>query len=439
MREMLKEVNPDRIRKTVSTLVGFGTRHTLSQQNSSTRGIGAARDWIYDEMLKSDLTRNDRNRVYLDSYIQDQAPGILFPVNLTNVVGMVRGTEDPKRVYVVTAHYDSRALDPDDHASDAPGADDNASGVAVVMEMFRICAKRQPRATMIFAATAGEEQGSYGATHLASSLTEAGYNIGGNWNNDIVGTGNNAPYEVINGHTIRVFGASIFYPNSSTAAEETSVAAQGGWNDSPSQNLGRFIAEVATGAWNELNMQVALIYRPDRIGRGGDHESFLAQGWPAIRFTESVEDFAHQHQDPRIEGNKTIGDLLEFVDYDYTARVARVNLASMWAAANAPALPKEVKVSENVGQLATSRNTPLEDMQNEIQLTWMVGKDALADHYEIVYRPSGELQWSHSVVVGNAGSTRLQLSKDNFQIGLRAVGADGLKSPAVNVLPPFII
>ncbi|KAI0484063.1 peptidase M28 [Xylariaceae sp. FL0804] len=432
--ELVEGIDVERVRNIVQTLTNFGTRHTLSQQNSSTRGIGAARDWIYKEMQSfSNGTDMD---VYFDTFIQPVADRISFPVNLTNVVARINGTDDPGRAYVVTGHYDSRRIDIMDYTNDAPGSDDDATGVAVVMEMARLCATKRPKATMIFAATAGEEQGLYGSAHLAQSLKDASYNVEGNWNNDIVGTGKNQPTTEINDYTIRLFGASIYYPNASSAALDTEVGIIGGWNDSPAQNLGRFISEVVAGAAQWVGMQVALVYRSDRYLRGGDHESFLAQGFPAVRFTEAVEDFAHQHQDPRVQDGLQYGDLIEFVDMDYTARVARVNLASMWAAANAPGMPRNVAISEVVGFPAAAEDTPPEIISNDSQFTWDVADDdGLVSSYEVVWRPSGALQWTHSVDVGRTGNVTLPLNKDNVQVGVRAVGANGFKSPAVFPLP----
>ena len=435
LQRMLAEVSQDRIGRIISTLASFGTRHTLSQQNSSTRGIGAARDWIYNEM-QSYRDGSDME-VYFDSYIQTEASRIPFPVNITNVVARINGTEDANRTYVVTGHYDSRKLDIMDYTGDAPGADDDASGVAVVMELARVVASMgQPKATMIFAATAGEEQGLYGATHLAEVLKNASVNVEGNWNNDIVGTGKNDPFDEINDYTIRLFGASVFYPNyTGVAALERRYAIIGGWNDSPAQQLGRYIAEVAAGAADWIGMQVKLVYRPDRYLRGGDHQGFLEQGFPAVRFTEAFEEFKHQHQDVREEDGVQYGDLVEFVDFDYTARVARTNLATIWSAANAPGMPQNVSISYDVGTTAADDDAPLLVMSNKSRLFWNTGDDPLVEHYEVVYRPSGSLQWTHAVDVGTSGNVTLELSKDNFQLGVRAVGADGKKSPAVFPLP----
>jgi hypothetical protein len=270
-----------------------------------------------------------------------------------------------------------------DAEGDAPGADDDASGVAVVMEMARVCAKLKPKSTMIFAAVAAEEQGLYGSDNLAKTLKAAGYNVEGNWNNDIVGTGSFQPFSPINDYTIRLFGASILYPNASTAAEDRQIGIIGGENDSPARNLGRFIAEVAAGASKDLDMQVALIYRPDRYLRGGDHQSFLTQGFPAVRFTEAVEDYTHQHQNTRVDNGTQYGDLVEFVDFDYTSRVAKVNLATMWSAANAPAMPQNVTISQRIGIPAADEDTPLSVVNNLSAFNWTTGNDPLVASYEL--------------------------------------------------------
>ena len=432
LEAMLAEVDPARIENTIATLVSFGTRHTLSIQNSSTRGIGAARDWLLSEMQSYASASNGAMEAYLNSYIQPpDGDRVFFPVNISNVVGQINGTDDPNRVYVVTGHYDSRRLNISDYTGDAPGADDDASGVALVMELARICATRKPKATMIFAPVAGEEQNLYGSAHLAKTLKRAGYDVEGHFNDDTVGTGKNAPYHPINDYTIRLFGPSIYYPNVSTSAEQEEIGLIGYWNDSPAQNLGRAIAELAAGAIESVGMQVKLIYRADRFLRGGDHLSFLEQGFPAVRITEAVEDFAHQHQDVRVQDGHQYGDLIKYVDFEYIARVARTNLAAMWSLANAPALPKNATISEVVGFTATDRDTPWKDLNNDSKFCWNTGNDPLAEGYELVWRPSGNLQWTDVLSVGNVGHVRVDLLKDNLQFGIRAVGKDGKKSPAV--------
>ena len=434
--EMLSEVDPSIIEDTIRKLVSFHTRNTLSENiSTATYGIGGARDWIYSRFQSFAEGAGDGVSVYLNSYIQQpDGERIIFPVNISNVVLQVNGTDDPNRVHVVTGHYDSRKLDVLDYKGFAPGADDDASGVSVVMELARICAKRKPKATMIFAPVAGEEQGLYGSGNLAKTLKKAGYNVEGHWNNDLVGTGKNPPHHPINDYTIRVYGPSIYYPNASTSATELEYGLIGGWNDSPAQNLGRFIAETVAGAMKSVGMQVALIYRADRYLRGGDHLSFLEQGFPAVRFTEAVENWYHQHQDVRQEDGYQYGDLLKYVDFDYTARVARTDLASMWSAATAPGMPTNVSLSEEIGFTALDADTPPENMHQNTQFCWNTG-DPLVASYEVVWRSTGNLQWTNSIDVGNTGVAKVNLLKDDFQFGVRAVGHDGKKSPAVFPLP----
>ncbi|KAF2150934.1 peptidase M28 [Myriangium duriaei CBS 260.36] len=435
LKQIVAEVDTDRVKQIITTLANFGTRHTLSSQTDPKRGIGAARDWVYDQMQGFANESNGNLQVYLNSYIQPVADRILFPVNISNIVAEVKGSVDPNRAYVVTGHYDSRRIDINDYTGDAPGADDDASGVAVVMEMARICACLRPKATMIFAVVAAEEQGLYGSNHLAQTLKNASVNVEGNWNNDIVGTGSSKPFNPINDYTIRLFGASAYYPNPNiTLSSITTVA---GENDSPARNLGRFIAEVAAGASKWLDMQVALIYRPDRYLRGGDHESFLQAGFPGVRFTEAVEDFAHQHQDVRLDNatGTQYGDLLEFVDFNYTARVAKVNLATMWSAANAPGTPRSAVISEVIGFPAITESTPLEAISNDSQFAWAATNDTLVDSYEVVWRSTGNLQWTNYINVGKVYNVTLNLPKDDYQFGIRAVGRDGKKSPAIYPLP----
>lgn len=211
-----------------------------------------------------------------------------------------------------------------------------------------------------------------------------------NLNNDIVGTGSNEPYESINEHTIRLFGAGTNYITNTSIADV--LISIGGENDTPARNLGRFVQEVNEGAVAATDMQVALVYRPDRFFRGGDHESFLSAGFPAVRFTEPNEDFRHQHQDPRVQNGTVYGDDIQYVDFNYTARVGRVNLAAMWSIANAPALPANVTFDVIVGEPAAADDTPVEDLSNETQFYWQMQNSTLLQGYEIVWRPSSQQQ-----------------------------------------------
>ncbi|KAI9710745.1 MAG: hypothetical protein M1820_002578 [Bogoriella megaspora] len=433
LEDLLAQVDPVRIQNTIQTLTDFGTRHTLSNQTNPVRGIGAARDWILKEMRGYAAASNGAMAITLPSYIQQPTTRIPFAVNISDVVATVRGSGDPNRAYVITGHYDSRRLDVQDYTGDAPGSDDNASGTAVVLELVRLLATKKPYATIILAATAGEEQSLFGATYLAQTLKNSSVNVEANLNNDIVGTGSNEPYNSINEHTIRLFGAGTNYVENTTIANV--LISIGGENDTPARNLGRFVAEVNEGAVTSTDMQVALVYRADRFFRGGDHEAFLEQGFPGVRFTEPNEDFRHQHQDPRTQNGTLYGDDIQFVDFNYTARVARVNLAALWSLANAPALPTNVIFDVNVGEPAANSNTPVENLENETQFYWNVQNSELLQGYELVWRPSSQQQWTHSYYVGKVNQVKVNLSKDNVVFGLRAVGTNGKKSPAVFPLP----
>lgn len=348
LRDLLRAVDQDRIEAIVRRLAAFGTRHTLSAQDDPERGIGAARDWIYDRMREYAAASGGRMTVELQSYVQQPASRIPVPTRITNVVATLRGETSPNRTYVVTGHYDSRASDVMDAVSDAPGADDDASGVALVMELARLMATRRTAATIVFAAVAGEEQGLYGSAHLAQQLKAAGADVQGMFSDDIVGS-STADDGTRDPRTVRLFAEGV--PTAETPAEANTRRSVGGENDSPSRQLARFVKDVAENG--ATGMRVRVIYRRDRYLRGSDHISFLEQGWPAGRFTEPNEDFAHQHQDVRVVDGRQYGDLPEFCDFAYITRVARVNGAALWSLAQAPGTPKGSSSSP-----ATSPTTP---------------------------------------------------------------------------------
>jgi Zn-dependent M28 family amino/carboxypeptidase len=285
------------------------------------------------------------------------------------------------------------------------------------MELARVLAKRKPKSTIILGAVAGEEQNLYGSTHLAQTLKNSSTNVEGMLNCDIVGSstgdrGQRDPY------TIRAFAQGPpSYESSTVAARRLQI---GGENDSPARELARFSAEVAAN--NVTQMNVAIIYRLDRFLRGGDHTPFLTAGYPAIRYTEPNENFAHQHQDIRTENGTVYGDLIEFVDFDFTARVGRVNLATLWSLSEAPGLPRNVTVDTTV-------------LDNDTRLKWILSNDTNVANYEIVWRSTTASLWTHMLDVGKVGSVTLPLSKDNVIFGVRAVGTNGYKSPAVYPFP----
>ncbi|MET9046063.1 M20/M25/M40 family metallo-hydrolase [Streptomyces sp. NPDC004362] len=412
LRALLQEIDPARIEATVRKLVSFGTRHTLSIQDDPARGIGAARDWLLAELRSYAAASGGRMTAELQSYVQEPASRIPTATRITNVIATLRGSVTPERVYVVSGHYDSRVTDVMDATSDAPGADDDASGVAVVVELARVMAKRRPASTIVFAAVAGEEQGLYGATHMAQQFKAAGADVQGMFTNDIVGSstaddGTRDPY------TVRLFAEGV--PSSETPEQAAIRRSVGGENDSATRQLSRFVRDVADN--DVTGMHVRVIYRRDRYLRGGDHIPFLERSYPAARFTEPAEDFAHQHQDVRVdEKGKQFGDLPEFCDFRYIARVARVNAATLWSLAQAPGTPRGAKI-------VTSALT------NSTELVWSRGTELDLAGYEIVWRETTVPEWTHVIPVGDVTRRGVDLSKDNVFFGVRAVNKAGLKSP----------
>ena len=412
VNRMLGEISSRRIEESIRALAGFGTRHTLSSQDDPVRGIGAARDWIYAEMQKSAARSGGRMTVEKQSFIQEPGPRIPEPTQITNVVATLRGSSSPDRMYVVSGHYDSRCTDVMNATCDAPGANDDASGVAAVMELARVMATRKFDATIVFMAVAGEEQGLFGSTYYAEQARQQGWNIAGMFTNDIVGSslGQNGFREP---HTVRLFAEGPY--GNETPAEAATRRTTGSENDSPARQLSRYAEDVAERT--ATDMDVRIVYKRDRYLRGGDHIPFLERRFPAARFTEVNEDYRHQHQDVRVENGEQIGDLLQFVDFRYTARVARVNGATLAALALAPAAPADVRV--RTGSLSV-----------DTALEWNAVPDADLAGYEIVYRDTVAPRWTHRIPVGNVTSHTVKgLTKDNFLFAVRAVDRDGNRSP----------
>jgi Zn-dependent M28 family amino/carboxypeptidase len=420
VRAMLSDVDSASLERTDRSLVGFGTRHTLSSQDNPNRGIGAARDWIRDQFQAAAATSGGRMTVELRSYIHEPASRIPTPTRITNVVATLHGT-DPKsadRVYVVSGHYDSRVTDVLNGTSDAPGANDDGSGTSAVIELARVMASHPTEATIVFVAFAGEEQGLYGSNHFAELAQQNGWNIQGVLNMDIIGSplGGNGMREP---RTIRLFSEGV--PTSETPAQTARRQSIGGENDGVSRQLARYVKE--TGENGATAMNVKLVYRRDRFLRSGDHVPFLQRGWPGVRFTEPNENFDHEHQDVRVEDGKQIGDLLEFVDFDYLARVTRVVGSSVSALARAPRAPVNAR-------MITA------GLAYDTELRWNANPEDDVVGYEIVWRDSTEPLWTHARRFGNVTSATIEgLNKDDYQVGVRAIDRDGNRSPVAYPIP----
>ena len=413
---MLREIDARNIERSIRKLVSFGTRNTLSAQDNPARGIGAARDWLRDEFERASRESGGRLKVELQGFEQQPGrfPRITKATRVTNVVATLPGTQDAStaRVYVVSGHYDSMCSSPTDGECDAPGANDDASGVAAVLEMARVMSKRQFDATIVFMAVAGEEQGLVGAYHFAEQAKKSNTNIEAMITNDIVGNtlGGNG---VRDRRTLRVFAEGV--PTAETEEEARTRRSVGGENDSPARQLARFIEETVEPYMPGFDVRV--VYRRDRYLRGGDHIPFLEQGYAAVRFSEPNEDYNHQHQNVRTEGGTQYGDLPEFVDFAYVADVARINAAALAALALAPARPADVRI-------LTRRLT------NDTDLQWAANKEPDLAGYEVVWRDTTSPVWTNSVGVGNVTTHTVKgMSKDNFFFGVRAVDRQGNRSP----------
>ena len=418
IQKMVREVSAKNIEASIRKLVSFGTRNTLSAQDDPARGIGAARDWIFSEFERFNRECGGCMTVEKQSFTQPKANRVPEPTVLTNVVATLRGTTDPGRIYVVSGHYDSMCSSPTDAKCDAPGANDDASGTAAVIELARVMSKRKFDATIVFMAVPGEEQGLLGAAYFAEQAKQKAMDIEGMFTNDIVGgvtTKKNSP----NRNRVRVFSEGV--PSNESEQQAGTRRSVGGENDSASRQLARYIKEQSDRYLKDF--KVWMIYRRDRYLRGGDHIPFLERGYSAVRITEVDEDFTHQHQTLRTENGVFYGDTPEFVDFAYTANVARVNLIALASLASAPAKPT------NVG-IVTSRLT------NDTELKWDANDDADISGYEVVWRDTTAAEWTDAVSVGNVTTYVVKdMSKDNYFFGVRAVDKNGNKSPVVYPRP----
>ncbi|WP_082894149.1 M28 family metallopeptidase [Balneola sp. EhC07] len=407
----------ERIERDIQTLVDFGTRHTLSDTVSSKRGIGAARRWIKAEFERISADCGGCLEVF---YVSDVISGqrrIPDPVNIVNVVAIQRGTADPNRFVMMSGDIDSRVSDPLDGVSDSPGANDNASGMAGVIESARVLTKYEFPGSIMYVGLSGEEQGLFGGQILADHALEKGWRIKAVLNNDMIGNikGING---VINNTTARVFSEG-------TRAVETEQEARirrftGGEVDSPSRNVARYVDKMAD--LYITNLDVMMIYRLDRFGRGGHHRPFNAVGFPGVRIMEPNENYVMQHQDIRTEDGIKYGDTIDGVDFDYAAKLTGLNAVTMASMAWAPNPPVNVQIQGAVRPSTTLKWDALNDEQNP-QLAG----------YKIYWRLTDSNQWEKSVFVP-AGSTSHTLENvviDNYLFGVASVSKEGFESPVV--------
>lgn len=413
-REVMGEVSAERAHATVVRLAGFGTRHTRSETESETRGIGAARRWIKSE-LESANEGGGRLEVAFEEFEAPESARLRGGGTLVNVVAVLPGT-DPvasARRYYVVGHYDSRNANANDAEGDAPGANDDASGTAVVMEIARVLAKRPLESTVVFLATAGEEQGLIGARYHAEQARARGEKIAGVLSNDIVGDPRGSVAgEPASPGLIRVFSEGL--PRQASAEELAQIRNLAGEMDSPSRQLARFIDEV--GRKEKALVRPMVVFRNDRFLRGGDHTAFLESGFPAVRLTEVNEDYSRQHANVIERDGKPYGDLAEWVDAEYLGNVARLNAAVLVHLANAPSPPGRVRI-------ITAQLDP------KTTLRWEASPEGDVAGYEVVWRLTTDWQWQGVRDVGQETGATLPLNKDNYLFGVLAYDGDGYRSP----------
>jgi len=418
LRALISQIDPNRIQATIEKLVSFGTRHTASSQTDPVRGIGAATAWVFQQMQGFAAASNGNMTVQQQTFVQSVVPGrIPVPTTITNVIATLQGTASPQRFYVVTGHLDSRVTDVLNFTDDAPGADDDGSGVACVLELARLFATHQFPGTIVLATVAGEEQGLFGSTHMAAQMAAAGNDVQGMFSNDIMGTGDAHDGTKPDPFTVRMFLEGI--PTSVTPGQISLMQAVGGENDGLSRQLGRYVNSVAP--FNLTKMNIRLIWRRDRYLRASDHVSFQGQGYPAARFTEPRENFNHEHQNTQVVNGVQLGDLIQYVDFDYVAGVTGVNAAALWALATSPGTPKNVHI--HVNPPPTFAGT------NFTTLDWTANPESNLTGYEVVMRETTDSDWTSAIPVGNVTSITLDVSKDNVLFGVRAVDQNGNRSP----------
>lgn len=403
-----------RIEASVRSLVGFGTRHTMSDTVSPTRGIGAARRWIFAEFEKISRACGGCLEVQYVRGIQG-GPGTRLPtpVEVVDVIAIQRGGSRADRYVAITGHYDSRASGGGDATTDAPGANDDASGTAAVIEAARILSRHRFDKTLVYGALAGEEQGLWGGQLLAGHARAQGWQLEAVLNNDIVGNSRGIDGSA-NSEIVRVFSEPV--PVTETEQERRARRTMGGEVDGPSRQLARYVARIAAAYTPGLS--VRMIYRLDRFGRGGDHRAFNDSGYAAVRLTEANENWNRQHQNVRTEGGVEYGDLPDHVDYVYAARITGLNAATLASLAWAPPPPESVRIR---GGLSTTTT-----------FTWQAGPGAPAAGYRIYWRDTTAPQWTHSRWVGNVTEFRLEnVLIDDHVFGVAAVSPGGHESVVV--------
>ena len=409
---MVKEISVDSLTQNLTKLVSFGTRATLSNQSSNTKGIGAARAWILTRFNDYAKASNGRLTAFIDTttYNADKRR-VNRPIILGNVVATLKGTDpNDKRIFVISGHLDSRRSNEMDSVGDSPGANDDGSGTVAVMECARVMSKHSFPATIIFVTVSGEEQGLLGAYFMANKAKKENWKIEAVLNNDIMGSNNSNETNIVDNTRIRVFSEGLSVTDTGRVAMQ--IRNLGLENDGRSRQLARYVKEV--GERYVENLEVMMIYRNDRFLRGGDHTAFVENGFAAVRITEMNENYTRQHQDIRVEKGINYGDVIEHIDFEYLRKNTSMNLANLANLAKAPAVPEEVKLD-------------VKKLTNSSYLYWKAPKTGSVKGYYILIRETTSPVWQKKVYTESL-EIRLPYSKDNYFFAVQAVNETGNES-----------
>lgn len=426
------EVNAARMKATVEKLVSFGTRHTLSSQTDPKRGIGASVRWAEAELKKLGL------KALQTCDTVTKLPRIPNPTKVCNAVGIQRGTERPNDVVIITGHIDSRVSDVMNATADSPGANDDGSGTAAVLEAARVLSKHKFPGTIVFAALSGEEQGLVGGKILADYAKAQGWNVIANLNNDIIGNSCGSD-GVCNDRQVRVFSEGLRWQGGDELRAQ--VRSLGGENDSPSRNLSRFLDSLAERV-PSLGIDVMQIWRNDRFGRGGDHTEFLNAGFPAVRFSVAVENYNHQHQDLRVENGVEYGDTIDKMDFPYLARVTKLNVAALAWLASAPP-PPEPTVEGAVSTDTTVKWKPVPG-SFAYNIRWRRTDASNWEGRHLVQSKVMEAVKAYAdLAAGSTGGSAPTgfvaplkgIRVDDWVFGVSSVSKDGFESPVASAVP----
>lgn len=412
IEKMARAVNPDSLKSYISKMVSFGTRNTLSDTKNKMKGIGAARNWVVNKFNQFAKQSDGRLTAYLDTItFKPDGKRVDQPTLLGNAVAMLKGTDtNDNRMYVVSGHLDSRVTDVMNRTSNAPGANDDGSGVAGVIEAARIMSQYQFPATIIFVAVSGEEQSLLGSGFMAAKAKKENWNVDAMLNNDMIGSNNSSETQIIDNTRLRVFSEGL--PSFDLDKNAKSIRQFGLENDGKSRQLARYVKEIGERYVDQL--EIKLIYRNDRFLRGGDHTPFVENGFTAVRITEMNENFDHQHQDLRTENGVRYGDLQEFMDFEYLRKNTGVNIAVLANLAKAPSSPTEVKVD-------------VKNLSNSTLLYWKALLNGTVKGYYVLMRETSSAVWEKKFFT-SATELRLPYSKDNYLFAVQSIGNDGSES-----------